>query len=44
MSMDIGLNKECPWGGDTFHNDILSFWIYMPPYMNKDYPNLFMPV
>ena len=43
MSMDIGLNKECPWGGDSFHNAIFSFWKYMP-YMIKDYPNLFVPL
>ena len=30
MSMDIGLNKECPWGGDSFHNAIFSFWKYVP--------------
>ena len=30
MNMDTGLNKECPWGWDSFHNAILSFWKYMP--------------
>ena len=29
MSMDIGLNKEYPWGWDSFHNAIFSFWNYM---------------
>ena len=23
MSMDIGLHKKCPWGGDSFHNAFL---------------------
>ena len=30
MSMDIGLNKECPWGGDSFHNATFSFRKFMP--------------
>ena len=30
VNMDIGLNKECPWLGDSFCNAIFSFCKYMP--------------
>ena len=30
MSMAIGLDKECSWEGESFHNAIFSFWKYMP--------------